>query len=400
VIGARVVLLAALTLTRLSVAADAGSSLHITPTGAGRRDGSDWDNAAVLLQLPVLLARAGPGARVNIRADLGPYNVTRPIPLRNGGSPEHPIVVAGIDGSGKPMQAELIGTRADPYDAKGARGSDVFRLLEGANHLRFQYLSFINQGNGCFHIAADVRDIAIENVGARNVQRFVENHVTGTSKSASIEGLKVRNLEVIGFSKGAIRLQYDTHDVLLEDILGDSQHQDGDDFAEGIALEGTVHDVVLRRVTMRNSRDTLHEYWNGDGFATERNVYRIRFEDTLASGNTDAGYDLKSNDTVLIRTISEDNKHNFKLWGRNISVSDCIGKAPHRRGGTGVQDQLEILQGADVTFTRCRFSDSYPATTVFHVESGARLSVTDSHVSKHPDARMSLIEEGATLIFK
>ena len=57
---------------------------------------------------------------------------------------------------------------------------------------------------------------------------------------------------------------------LMEDVLGDSERQDGDNFAIGIALEDTVHDVVLRHVTMMNSHDSTNEYWNGDGFTTER----------------------------------------------------------------------------------------------------------------------------------
>jgi hypothetical protein len=205
---------------------------------------------------------------------------------------------------------------------------------------------------------------------------------------------------VRGFSKGAIRLQYDTHNVVLEDIIGDSERQDRDNFAEGIALEGTVHDVLLRRVTMRNSQDTLHEYWNGDGFTAEKDTYRIRFEDTMASGNTDGGYDLKSNETMLLRAVAEDNKHNFKLWGKDVTIDSCIGRGPHRRGGTGVQDQMEILKGADVTITRCEFSDSDPMTTVFHVENDARLTVENTRVSKHPTGTRSLVEQGGTLVLK
>jgi hypothetical protein len=375
-------------------------TLYITPDGAGSRDGSSWASAATLSSLPALIGRAGPGGRVLIRADLGTYKTANPIALRSGGSPGRPVTVAGVDSSGRPMKARIVGTRTEPYSPHGQPGSAVFRLGGGANYLRFEYLSFRNQGNGCFYVGGDIRDLAIENVDASNVRRFLENYAAGTAGSASIDGLAIRNVEVNGFSKGAIRLRYDTHDVVLEDVVGDSERQDGDNFAEGVALEGTVHDVVLRRVTMRNSQDTLHQYWNGDGFTTEANTYRIRFEDTVASGNTDAGYDLKSNDAVLVRAVSEDNKHNFKMWGRDIAITACIGRRPHRRGGTGVQDQMEILKGADVTLVGCQFSDSDPATTIFHVETGARLSVTDTSVSKHSEAKMSLVAEGGALVIK
>jgi hypothetical protein len=392
--------LACFAVTSTSGRGQAPNTFYITPQGAGERDGSNWANAGTLVNLPVLIGRAGPDGKVLMRADLGSYKTANPIAFRVGGAPGRPVTVSGVDGSGRPMKAQIVGTRVDPYTPGGPQGSDVFRLGAGANHLRFEYLSFRNQGNGCFYLAGDIRDLAIVNVDATNVRRFVENQASRAATSASVDGLTVRNVEVNGFSKGAIRLQYDSHNVVLEDVVGDSQRQDRDDFAEGVALQGTVHDVLFRRVIMRNSHDTLHEYWNGDGFATERDTYNLRFEDTIASGNTDAGYDLKSSSVVLVNALAEDNKHNFKMWGRDITIKHCIGRAPHRRGGTGIQDQMEILAGADVVMTDCRLSDSDPATTIFHVQNGARLTVGTTSVSKDPAARMSLVDAGGMLVLK
>ena len=383
-----------------ATAGQEGRARYITPDGAGTRDGSSWANAGILTQLPDFLARAGPGTSIYLRADQGPYSTAGPITLRNGGVAGRRVAVSGVDGAGKPMRAIFAGTRDSPYAPTGRPGSAVFRLTTGASHLHFRDLSFRNQGNGCFHLAADLRDVAIEDIDAVNVRRFVENYAAGRAESASIDGLTIRNVVVTGYSKGAIRLQYDTRNVTLEDIVGDSERQDGDNFAEGVALEGTVHDVVVRRVTMRNSHDTLHRYWNGDGFTTEKDTYGIRFEDTVASGNTDAGYDLKSSATVLVGTTAQDNKHNYKIWGRDVAITDCVGLDPHLRGGTGVQDQMEILSGADLAVTRCRFADNDAATVVFHVEAGAHLSVLDTNVSKHPDAKAALVAEGAFLSIK
>jgi hypothetical protein len=374
-----------------------GGTAYVSPKGAGQRDGSSWANAGTLSAFGALLARAGPGGQILLRADMGAYELPAAIDVRGGGIPDHPITVMGVDASENPTKAVIVGTRTTPYSATGAPGSEVFRLLRGANHLRFKYLSFRNQGNGCFRIGGDIRDLAIEHVDAVNVRRFIENTAIGSLKSASVDGLIIRDVKINGFSKGAVRLQYDTRNVLFEDVHGDSERQDRDNFAEGIALEGTVHDVVLRRVSMRNSQDTLHEYWNGDGFATERNVYRIRFEDTEAAGNTDAGYDLKSSETTLDRAVAKDNKHNFKLWGNRIVVSNCIGESPRLRGGTGVQSQFEILQGTDVLVRGCRLVDTDPGTTVFHLGPDAHAQVTGTTISKDKDAAKSLIEEGGSL---
>jgi hypothetical protein len=379
-------------------AKDSSQIVYITPAGEGRRDGSSWSHAATLSRLPTLLAKAGPGGKIYIRADLGAYETQEAISINGGGTPGRPITVMGVDGAERPMKAQIVGTRSDPYRPDGAPGREVFRLTRGANHLHFAHLSFRNQGNGCFRIVVDIRDLTIEHVHAQNVRRFIENSAGGSARSASVDGLVVRHVEVSGFSKGAMRLQYNSRNVLLEDITGDSERQDGDNFAEGIALEGTVHNVVLRRVTMRNSHDSLHRYWNGDGFVTEENTYRIRFEDTVASGNTDAGYDLKSSDTVLVRAVAEDNKRNFKLWGRGITVLDCVAARPHHRGGTGPQDQVNVLKGADVIMKGCRLTDSDPKTVVFHLQEG-RLRVHNTIVSKHEKAT-TVLDEGGSLEFE
>lgn len=201
----------------------------------------------------------------------------------------------------------------------------------------------------------------------------------------------MRDIQVRGFSKDGIRLQYDTHEVLIEDMLGDSERQDGDDFTEGLTIDGTAHDIVLRRVTMRNAHDTLHPFWNGDGFATEPGAYRIRFEDTVATGSTDAGYDLKSSDTVLVRAKASDNARNFKLWGRNITLIECVGTAPHRRGGIDSQEQVQVLRDASVRLQGCRFADDDAATTIFSVEDRASITLADTTITRHPGSTASRV---------
>lgn len=373
--------------------APSSAPIHIVPGGAGDRDGRDWANAGGLAELPVL---AVPGSRVWIRADLGPYRIERPIELRSGGAAGAPTTVAGVDASGTPMRAVLTGQRTAPYRPDGDSGGEVFRLLAGANHLRFRDLAFRDQGH-CFRIAADVADLEITGMGAENVRRFIENSHTGEGGTATIAGLTVRNVQIRGFSKDAIRLQYDTHDVLIEDVLGDSQHQDGDDFAEGVTFDGTAHDITLRRVTMRNIRDSARVFWNGDGFSSEPGNYRLRFEDTVSSGNTDAGYDLKSSDTTLVRASASDNAANFKLWGKGIILTDCVGLAPYKRGGTNGQNQVETVAGATVTMRGCRLVDSDPATVVLKIGDASTLDLGNTTIVRHPDSRFSDLAPAASL---
>jgi hypothetical protein len=371
-------------------------TLYVAPNPVGAEDGSDWGNAGSLEKLTTFISMAGAGGKVLLKADGGPFRTTGPVVVRNGGSQEAPVTIMGVDSTGRPRKADIIGTRADPWRLNGDQGSEVFRLSTGANNLQFEHISFRNQGNGCFRIEADIQGLEISNVEARNVRRFVENYPGGSRGTATITNFVMRSVVVKGFSKGAIRLQSNSNNVTLEDVYGDSERQDGDNFAIGVALSGTVHNVVLRRVAMMNSHDSSEEYWNGDGFATERGVYNIRFEDTHASGSTDSGYDLKSTDTVLHRVRAEDNKRNFRIWG-DSTISDCLSLNPHKRGGNGTQNHFWFAKGAKAEITKCRLVDNDSSTTAFEVAQDAKVRVRNTSIEISASARSSNVIDGGTL---
>jgi hypothetical protein len=311
--------------------AAAAAALHIAPARSGSGDGSSWENAGQLSDLADFARRAG-GRPIWLRADQGSYQ-TQPIQVAVGGKDRAPLTITGVDAAGKPAKAELVGTRTAPYSLQGDPGGEVFRLGRGADHVRLQNLSFRNEGLAV-RVTGDLRDLTIENVDAHNVRRFFDTQASGKGATASVDGLVLRQVEIAGYSKAAIRLRNDTRKVLIEDVVGDSQGQDGDKFAMGVHLTDTVHDVTLRRVTMKNSRDSTGGYWNGDGFASERGTYDIRFEDTLAAGNSDGGYDLKTRNVTMTRAVAEDNKRNFRLW-QGGTLTDVVSRDPVKRGGVG-----------------------------------------------------------------
>ena len=381
---------------------------HITPTGAGDRSGTSRADAGRLSDLGRLVADSQPGGEVWIHGDLGPYRQRWAVPVAAGGRPGAPVVVRGTDADGTPLRPVIIGGRTSPYDPDGTPGSDLFRLLEGADHLRFQHLAVRDVGNGVVLIGGPVRDLAIEDVRATNVRRFLENLTADGNPRATASGVVVRGVTVEGYSKGAVRLRYDTHDVLLEDVLGDSQRQDGDRFAMGVALQEGVHDVTHRRVTMRNSHDTVTHrdhsdtpgdprtyFWNGDGFAAESGVRDVRYERTVASGNTDAGYDLKAEEVVMADVASFDNQRNYRFWG-TATVQGCTGGEPRTRGGTGLATQVHINDDARVLLSGCTFTATSPDMAVFHFEptGAASLTVASSGVVRHADAPLSFVRPG------
>jgi hypothetical protein len=337
-----------------------------------------------------LIHRVGPGGSIELLT--GTYEITNPINITAGGHEGRPVTIRGQAGGAVP---QFIGSRSEPYDPAGEPGRPIFRLESGANHLRFDRLACARAGNGCFMVAAPIVDLAITNVTATNVRRFFENAAADGGPNATIAGLHIANVTINGFSKGAIRLGYDSHDVVLVDIYGDSLGQDGDNFAIGVHLTDTVHDVVLQRVTMNNARDTLHEYWNGDGFAAESDTYDLTFVDTVASGNTDAGYDLKASGVQLTNVLASDNKRNFRFWGAGIVLEQCRGIDPNLRGGTGTQAQVHIAAGGSVQLSNCTFVDHDHDTIVFQLEGDAHLIVRNTTVERSVSSDLSVVEPEA-----
>ena len=340
------------------------ATIYVSPLGSGNGSGSSAANAKAFSGLNSAITGAGAGGTVILLADQGIYQTTGSITLSNGGLDGAPVTLKGADSFGHAMDIQIHGTRAPTYSAgMTAIGNDVFRMIDGASNLVFDGFDFYNVQTG-FRLGANAQNITIQNMEADNVRWFVNNHVSGTSTSATVTGLTISDVEVHGFSKSAIKLQYDTNNVTIQRVVGDSEYQDGDSFAMGIHLDDTVHNVLIKDTTMLNAVAAAGTgYWNGDGFVTERGVYNVRFENTRAAGNADGGYDLKSIGTVLVNVVAEDNGRNFRLWGQ-AELINATGIDPHKRGGSGNQAQIDILDRANVTVTGGQFVDSGSSTKV------------------------------------
>lgn len=384
----------------LALAGAAGSSLlmataaqaadpvvrYVAPVASGTADGSSWANASDLAHLPRMVSTVGAGGQVLLRADAGAYT-TDPVSIRRGGAAGAPVSIRGVSGSGAAMPAVINGSRANPYSATGNTGDEVFRVMGGANHLSFSDMTFNNVGTA-YRVAGDVSDIDVHAVTANNVRRFFEDQAGTDVPTATIDHLTMRKVNVQGFSEGVARILYDSSDVLLEDVTGNSQQQDGDNYAMGVHLDGTAHNVTLRRVSMSNALDTLHPYWNGDGFAAESDVHDVLFDSTTSSGNSDAGYDLKASHITLNNIASSDNKKNLRLWGSDVTLNDCRLINPKLRGGIGDQTQLWLSDDAQVVANRCLISDSSDATVVFGVGTASSLAMVGGSITYSPAATL------------
>jgi serralysin len=345
---------------------------YISPTGSGSHSGASAATAGTIYDLPKFIAAAGAGDEVRLLADQGAYKVTRQITIAAGGASGAPVTIRGATSDGTAMAATIVGTRATGWKPGLSEGVELFRLLDGADHLKFADLATKNIGNGVFRIGADLEDLSVKRVTATNVGRFIENQVSGDATSASVNWLKVEDVTIAGYSRNAIHLKYNSRNVTLHNVVGDSQKQNGGLIIAGVALSGTVHDVVMDHVTMRNNygRGAAGDYWNGDGFVAEGGTYNLTFRDTVATGNTDAGYDIKGNNITMTRASASDNTKNFRLWGADsVTMADSVSTNPHYFGGIGKPSHFHAASGANVTLDNFRYADS-STVKVFDLSNG------------------------------
>jgi len=356
------------------------------PAPAGNGNGDSWENAASIWQLNNMIMAVGPGGAVYVRADRGPYSFTDTsrAGIITGGQIGSPVTIMGVDQRLAPMRATMVGSRTawtlpgDPEAVTNVRdwstGRDIFALRSGADYLVFRYFDFQRAGQP-FHLTGAIhRGITVSDCNAYNFQRFFE-HDAASSHVDTV----LRNITGAGFSKTAIRIRGDSHNVLLEDITLNSGRQDGHNFATGVECNDTAHDITMRRVTVTNCHDTRNsnpdKFWNADGFASERGNYAIYREDCVSSGNTDAGYDDKGADVTNANCIASGNKVNYKFWGPSTTNINCKALDPKSRGGTGAQMQYYVyggdapnVTGAHVLIQGGVISDNDPNTNVFVAE--------------------------------
>jgi serralysin len=354
------------------------STIYVGPSASGNGSGSSASDALSIKSLDKAIQLAGAGGTVVLLSDHGAYNITSSINLSHGGTDGASVNILGEDSSGHASNITINGTRAATYTPGMSAGDTIFRLTTGANDLNFQHITFNNVGMA-FLAASDVHDIAIGNMTANNVQYFMSDYASVSGGTASVSNLSVSNVDVQGFSKGVIRLQYDSHDIKIDNVSGDSMHEDGDGIAMGIHFDGTAHNITVSNSTMENAIAS-GSYYNGDGFTAEAGVYNLTFENDVSRGNADAGFDIKASGTKLIDCTADDNGRNFRLWS-NITLNNCVGLDPHKQGGTtGGQEQIQVLHGSTVTVIGGSFSDSGSSTRVVLFDNGGTINFSGSEI--------------------
>ncbi len=367
--------------------------MRIAPGGAGSWSGDSWENAAPLSTLNSMIARAkARGAEVWLRADAGPYRQDATLTLTNGDT-----TVRGVDVNGNDMLAEIIGSRmvdtsgtrlwnAKADTAAGVYGKEVFRLNSGCNNLTFKFLHFRNQGRGCIRARQALSNLAVTNCNGTNVAAFLTNDAASGAGTPTVSKLTMRDCEVRGFSKFAVKLEVgDSNDILIEDFVFDAERQDGDNFASGIVFDGTAHNIIIRRGEIHNIIDSVNTYQNGDGIAGERGNRDILVEDVTITHCTDGGVDFKGDNIVMRRVNILYCHRNYRLWGYAV-LEDCYGLEPGDNAGFNkyAKANVSVFDFGMVRLIRGTYTQVTGKQSVIRVEKGGMVSVSPSTVINKP----------------
>lgn len=385
--------------TGVVAAVAAVTKRYIRRVSSGTGTGDSWANAAALSSINAMIVACGGYGEILIRSDEGTYSAATftltALP------PATRVLIRGADVNELPANATIVGNRTDPFISNGVNttGQEVFRLSQGVGNLTFRNIEFRRCGNGCFRLGGDVTGLVIEECVADNVNRFIENNITGVATAASLTNSRIGHCTARGFSRAFARLRYASANVHIHDCFGDSEQQDGDNFAAGITLSDTANSFRFDRVTMINTIETnlgdQLQYWNGDSFSQENGNHSNVYTDCFAKGATDAGFDLKGGCT-LIRCVAAENKKNFRLWGPAV-LTDCVSRDPYRRGGTGESNHMHLPSAlSNVTVNNMAFVDTRPETAVFEInEASAILTFNSGSLQRHADSTLVINPNGA-----
>ncbi|MEI4507262.1 hypothetical protein WBQ88_17545 [Sphingopyxis sp. CCNWLW253] len=200
-------------------------------------------------------------------------------------------------------------------------------------------------GNGLFVIREPVRNVQIADIRVEGGYRVIENKAAPERAGAGSVGLRVRGAKASNLERSFARIRYDSHDGVIEDVSASGMRTTGaTDLPVGIAFDGTAHDFRVERCSMRGFQwqRKARQYWNGDGFSTERGNARILFRQCAAWDNSDGGFDLKSTETLLDDCISGRNARNFRLWS-SIRATRLTSVDPVKVGGIGDTNHFTIM---------------------------------------------------------
>lgn len=437
-----------LALVLLSAGGGWAADIHLTPTGAGTKDGSTWENARPATRESFQAAWDALAPGDALRVGSGAYDGLG-IRARAGGAAGKPVRLIGEDrGAGLPVFTSDFDKR------KG--GATFFAAAEGVSHVEISGFHLKAYKRGVF-IRGKGSDLTLSKLtidGALEGIRCDGGAEPGKPELATHD-VVVADCRFDKFVKRGLRLQGGSYHWRIERCWADAGGKDwfvepfpicfqlserpgnplyarsgddarsptgaaaadgnapGDDAgaeekpgveekpaagdAFGIRPAGEIfameHDIDLTDCVALNTyaegtSKEKNRYWNGDGFCGEAGASRFRFLRCVSMHHTDGGWDLKSDHLEFIDCIAIDNKDNFRLWSGAPKLTNCVSAFPFKRGGSGAPNGLWCK--TSVALDHCTFIDAPVAVDA----AGKVVTFTDSIFVGTPKAK-----DPAALVF-
>ena len=340
--------------TQVPTSAKPSSVKLFTASGAGSKDGSDWQDAMPLDVLPKVLSSARPGSGFLIGFDSAGEPIgtgQRQISINASGEKDKPLFLqAGLvadksDIAAAPEGRAAFFKSAEPWSIENFNngGSSFFALSDGASHLRISGFSIDGTpADGFFKFrgkqATTYQDIVISGIDAKNVGRVIE-----TEQAAMLENLTVSDCRVVGIVRGFARF-HNISESTLRDLNLDAAKMDGGrkNVCQLIAV-AAGDNLVFENLTLSNAFNQPPPpkegkklgYVQGDGIVCERKTNNVTIRNCRATGMGDGGFDLKTTNVTMEDCSTDSCKFGARIWaeGNNV-IRRCDFRNPVSRNDT------------------------------------------------------------------
>ncbi|WP_201767032.1 right-handed parallel beta-helix repeat-containing protein [Novipirellula maiorica] len=341
-----------------------GADVYVTPDGAGRKDGSNWEHALSGDSLPNAVDdRLKPGDRLLIGG--GVYTNAK-IVVNQGGQPERLKQIEGVDrGEGLPIFRGVWNEDAPSKGATAVRFNAEAGYVRLVNLRIERYMTGVSvvkssQNTDRSHLSFDDVDIRFARYGF-----YVSD----------CDDMQLVDCDLTRYTKHGFRFEQGCDRVELLRCTADcSEGDEGwEEKTELLPFGFNVNhgnspnrDFLFDQCVASNNMMPLQKgrYKNGDGFVVEGSAQNVRFHHCRAIRNQDAGYDLKVEDVKLIGCVAVDNKRNFRIWSTG-TLWNCF-------AGGGVLGLW--CNGGPVLAQRCTFYGS--RTAGVQTDDRAKLPIT------------------------
>ncbi|MEA3207618.1 MAG: hypothetical protein QOE70_675 [Chthoniobacter sp.] len=308
----------------LSAGALPAADLYLTPAGAGKRDGSSWENAFAQAALnEAVNDRLKPGDRLMLGG--GTYT-NGSLRIATGGAPGKLKSIIGVDrGTGFPLFSSNWSVEHPD------KGPTCVQLEAGVSHVTLQHLRIKGY---CFGVKANVSpETPRTHLTFDDVDVEQQRHGYYLSHC---DDLVIENCDLKRYSKHGFRFDQGCNRVTVKKCTADCSEGDADWetktelFPFGFTVndggvpstELTFEDCVAKN--NRKSNQGSLKYTNGDGFVVEGNTQDVTFIRCRSLRNQDGGFDLKVTGVRLTGCVAIGQRRDFRLWHAG-TLTNCFG---------------------------------------------------------------------------